>query len=241
MAERNPKWTRDELILVLDLYVRHKGNPPGKTSKEVLELSDLLNAMGRWIDGKQDTYRNPAGVYMKAMNFRRFDPAYASTGRSGLSRGGKGDEEAWNAFHQDNEKLHQVAKVIRNSVVTGYVPQASPEDDDEIAEAEEGRLLTRIHRQRERSRSLVEKKKAASLAKHGHLKCEACGFEFEAVYGERGKGFIEAHHVKPLHTLEPGSKTSIDDLALLCSNCHRMVHARKPWLTIEQLSQLVKG
>ncbi len=86
MAKRSPIWTRDELILVLDLYVHHNGNPPGKTSKEVLELSDLLNAMGRSIDGKQDTYRNPAGVYMKAMNFRRFDTAYASTGRSSLTR-----------------------------------------------------------------------------------------------------------------------------------------------------------
>ena len=43
---RNPTWSRDELILTLDLYVQFKGNPPGKTSKEVTELSDLLNMMG---------------------------------------------------------------------------------------------------------------------------------------------------------------------------------------------------
>ena len=38
-GERNPGWTRDELILALDLYVRFKGNPPGKGSAEIMGLS----------------------------------------------------------------------------------------------------------------------------------------------------------------------------------------------------------
>jgi 5-methylcytosine-specific restriction protein A len=45
-STKNPTWSRDELILALDLYVRFKGNPPGKTSAEVVELSHLLNEMG---------------------------------------------------------------------------------------------------------------------------------------------------------------------------------------------------
>jgi 5-methylcytosine-specific restriction protein A len=61
---------------------------------------------------------------------------------------------------------------------------------------------------------------------------EACGFDFEETDGERGKGFIECHHVKPLHTLKPGEKTSVDDLMLLCSNCRRMVHTKSSWLTV---------
>ena len=43
---RNPTWSRDELILTLDLYLQFKGNAPGKTSKNILQLSDLLNKMG---------------------------------------------------------------------------------------------------------------------------------------------------------------------------------------------------
>ena len=117
---------------------------------------------------------------------------------------------------------------------------ASEEEDEELAEAEEGRILTRLHRSRERSRELIEKKKASMLKLHGCLKCEACSFDFKATYGPRGARFIEAHHIKPVHTLILGSKTRLEDLALLCSNCHRMVHVQRPWLTVQELKQLLR-
>jgi hypothetical protein len=49
----------------------------------------------------------------------------------------------------------------------------------------------------------------------------------------------EAHHVKPVHTLKPGDKTRLEDFALLCSNCHRMVHAKRLWLNLERLGKLL--
>ena len=238
---RNPTWSRDELILTLDLYVQFKGNPPGKTSKNILELSDLLNKMGAQIANRKADFRNPNGVYMKVMNFRRFDPTYISQGKKGLQRGGKLEEDVWHDFAVDLHKLSETANAIRLIVSKGEIPEASEEEDEEFAEAEEGRILTRIHRSRERSRKLVENKKASVLKASGHLKCEACSFDFEATYGERGKGFVEAHHVKPVHTLAAGEKTKLDDLVLLCSNCHRIVHTQRPWLTVEELRQLVKG
>lgn len=48
---RNPDWTRDELIIALDLYLRHRPSPPAKNSKEVLDLSDLLNRIGTKLHG----------------------------------------------------------------------------------------------------------------------------------------------------------------------------------------------
>jgi 5-methylcytosine-specific restriction protein A len=125
------------------------------------------------------------------------------------------------------------------ALAKGQIPEASLEEDEEVAEAEEGRILTRIHRSRERSRQLVEQKKASVLKAHGSLRCEACAFDFELTYGERGKGFIEAHHVKPVHTLKPGERTRLEDLVLICSNCHRILHTRRPWLTMDELRQLV--
>jgi 5-methylcytosine-specific restriction protein A len=64
---------------------------------------------------------------------------------------------------------------------------------------------------------------------------EACGFDFEKEYGERGKDIVDAHHTKPLSELPKGRKTSASDLALLCANCHRVIHAARPWLTVEEL------
>ena len=237
---RNPTWSRDELILTLDLYVQFKGNPSGKTSKNILELSDLLNKMDAQIADRKADFRNPNGVYMKVMNFRRFDPIYISQGKKGLQRGGKLEEDVWHDFAADPHRLSETAKAIRLIVNKGEIPEASEEEDEEFAEAEEGRILTRIHRSRERSRKLVENKKASVLKANGHLKCEVCSFDFEMTYGESGKGFIEAHHVKPVHTLAAGEKTKLEDLVLLCSNCHRIVHTQRPWLTVEELGQLIK-
>jgi 5-methylcytosine-specific restriction endonuclease McrA len=79
-----------------------------------------------------------------------------------------------------------------------------------------------------------------ALEYHGYS-CVACGFNFEKAYGERGKEYIEVHHVKPLSTLK--AEMVIDpkkDLVPLCSNCHRMVHRKKDdVLSIEDLQGLL--
>jgi 5-methylcytosine-specific restriction protein A len=111
-SERNPNWTRDELILALDLYRRHQGNPPSKSSKEVIELSKLLNKMGANLSNGKTDFRNPNGVYMKVMNFRRFDPIYLAQGKKGLERGGKLEAEVWNDFAEGTGLLLDTAKAI---------------------------------------------------------------------------------------------------------------------------------
>jgi 5-methylcytosine-specific restriction protein A len=79
-APRNPTWHRDELILALDLYISNPASPPGKNSNEVLELSNTLNALAVALGASgQQTFRNPNGVYMKVMNFRRFTPSATAT------------------------------------------------------------------------------------------------------------------------------------------------------------------
>ncbi len=107
------------------------------------------------------------------------------------------------------------------------------------AEAPEGKIRTRSHIVRERNRKLVQRKKESVLRKTGRLVCAACGFDFAKKYGERGEGFIECHHTKPLSDLERGSKTHLKDLVLLCSNCHSMIHAKRPWLEVKDLTRLI--
>jgi len=49
-----------------------------------------------------------------------------------------------------------------------------------------------------------------------------------------GRGFIQAHHTIPVSELRKESKTKVRDIALVCSNCHRMLHRRRPWLRIDR-------
>lgn len=234
---RNPKWTRDELIVALQFYFNCKGAPPDKQSREIQELSDALNKMRTADEKVSEKYRNRNGVYMKLMNFRRFDPYYASKGRVGLSRGGKEEQQIWDEFFNRPNELKAIsAAIVSNSNQT----EQRLDLEEDVAEAEEGRLLTRVHLARERSREIVAKKKSHVLKTTGKLLCEVCEFDFEEIYGERGRGFAEVHHSKPLHTLSPGTKTKLDDLTILCANCHRMVHSRKPWLDVAELRNLIK-
>lgn len=103
----------------------------------------------------------------------------------------------------------------------------------------EGGLVERMHKFRERNRDLVREAKAKFKAVHKRLFCEVCQFDFEKQYGSTGLDFIEAHHLKPVHELEAGHKTKVEDLAMLCSNCHRMAHRTRPWPTIQKLKDML--
>jgi hypothetical protein len=111
----------------------------------------------------------------------------------------------------------------------------SPQSPD--VEFEEGALLAVVHFARERNQKLVAAAKSLFEKKHGHLYCEACGFDFEARYGERGIGFVEAHHTVPVSQMTGATLTKPKDLRMLCSNCHRMVHVTAPWLTMDELAE----
>lgn len=241
-SHRNIAWSRDELILALDLYLRYRASPPGKDSPEIAELSAFLNRMGIALSRTTTaTFRNSNGVYMKLMNFRRFDPDYTSDGKVGLTRGNKDEALVWAEFSDDAPRLRDVVSAIRAAVEICQTGELSGEDELGIVEADEGRVLTRIHRIRERSRALVELCKKAALKKHGRLVCEACGFDFAIKYGDIATGIIDVHHTKPLHTLlMDGEKTKASDLALLCANCHRVVHSSKRWLTVDQVRAAIQ-
>lgn len=196
-------WTWDEHVLALELYFINPSSPPGKASAEVLALSKLLQRLGdrRGID-RGETYRNANGVYMKMMNFRRFDPEFQAAGKVGLSQGNKLEEEVWVTFANDREALARAATAIRTAIDDDAVSV-----QDESYEAEEGGLILRLHLSRERNRALVQRKRDQTRERHGFLTCEACDFDFSTVYGELGIGFIEVHHRKPVASLRSGDKT----------------------------------
>ena len=82
--------------------------------------------------------------------------------------------------------------------------------------------------------------RAEAIKIHG-TKCMACGFDFEATYGEIGKDFIEVHHTKPLYSLEQEILVNPQtDLVCLCSNCHRMIHRKRDnILSVEDLKAII--
>lgn len=112
------------------------------------------------------------------------------------------------------------------------------QDDESFSE---GKRLIKQHIVRERNHAIIEKAKRKFKKEHyGRLYCEICGFDFEKVYGDLGKEFIEAHHVKPVSSMSPGEKTRVEDLIMVCSNCHSMIHRKKPWLDRKEITKIIK-
>jgi putative restriction endonuclease len=106
---------------------------------------------------------------------------------------------------------------------------------DAFIDAAEGRVALRIHLRRERSRRLVEAFKAQLEAPV----CEACGMNSNEVYGDLGGDYIEAHHKVPVAALDDSTRTRLSDLAALCANCHRIIHANN-LLPVERLAEFLR-
>lgn len=113
-------------------------------------------------------------------------------------------------------------------------------NEDLIGEFPEGKIVERTHNARERNSKVISLAKEKFKKLNGLLYCQVCGFDFEKTYGQIGKDFIEGHHTIAVSDMTSEHKTKVEDIAMLCSNCHRMVHKKRPWLTMKDLNKLVE-
>ena len=127
------------------------------------------------------------------------------------------------------------------SAIPGYTripgPDSSPRLDVDIhtVDATEGRRRLVLHLQRERNQTIVRNKKKNAMS----LDCEVCGFSFSRAYGSAAKDYCEVHHLLPLSDVEHSTQTRIEDLAILCANCHRVVHLSNPPYTLFQVKTML--
>lgn len=233
VAERNPNWARDELLVALELYFRI--GVQSAQHPDVEEVSELLNQLPIHSHRPDETFRNPNGVNLKLANFAAIDPSYVG---AGMERFGSLDKAIFEEFSNDRTTLNRIVASIRETIASGQAP-LQPEPDETDDGVAEGRLLYRRHAQRERDPGIVRKKKTQVLEGAGRLTCEVCGFDFALTYGELGDGFIECHHTVPLAESGTARRTRLSDLALLCANCHRMIHRSKPFMSPGQLAELL--
>jgi len=129
--------------------------------------------------------------------------------------------------HEIKEFVNIVIKTV--SLFLALVPIERIENSESLFEGSEELIKSRKYERNPIARRICIEKKGC--------KCAICGFDFERAYGEIGKGFIEVHHIIPIssngesHQINPES-----DLIPLCSNCHSMIHKRKPPFLPQELS-----
>lgn len=110
------------------------------------------------------------------------------------------------------------------------IHEKSPEQD-----YMEGERYLRESTYFKRNSKLVKDAKS----KYG-FSCQVCGFNFGKTYGpEIGANFIECHHKNPLSENDENFKSTLVDVCVVCSNCHRMLHRTKPAMKPEKLKVIL--
>jgi len=229
-------WTYEEIVIVCDAVVHNGWEALNNVHDErVLALSALLRRASPHRAALSPRFRNPNGVKRKS-----HDIVTAWAGHHGATtKGGKTTRRVVELFSTEPSRMHEEAAAFRQAISD---PSPVPElaGAESVTTADEGRVFERRHLSRERDPRIRREKIAQSRRDTGSVACEACAFDFEATYGERGRDFAECHHRVPLHVSGP-ARTVLDDLALLCSNCHRMIHRHQPWLGVDELQELIRA
>jgi len=223
----NPKWTREEVILALELYHSAGGSIPGPNDGRVIALSAELRSLPyHSVESKKPSFRNSDGVAFKLQNIRS-----VATGR-GLGNTSKMDKAVWATFGGDKVATAAAAARIRQGIEIVRLV----ERHDIEHEFSEGRAVTEAHSKIERDNSI--RRKLLKLRKSTNsLYCDICGCAGEVLDDSIRDSLFEAHHTIPLS----GSgevKTKLNDISLLCANCHRLIHRlmnrEKRWVGLHE-------
>ena len=136
---------------------------------------------------------------------------------------------------QDKQKVEKLVDDLVRNCIEDYPAMLVPStaEDEWIEGNAHHATVTRYARSSEA--------RADCLKELGYS-CSVCGYNFEDVFGEKGKGIIQVHHLKPLSQCEgPRRVSGAQDLIPVCPNCHVMIHSRPniPPYTPDEVKELM--
>lgn len=238
MPSKSPPWTRDEIILALDLYYRLGRRVPGERELPVIQVSRYLNQLPVHDQSvRASNFRNPNGVALKIANLRAFDRSTSSVGMRGGSRL---DREIYEEFEDQPEQVARAAQ----EVLQRYGLAGGPTVTDDLRRAAEQPTSYQTRFDRYALHLVLEQDMNTNAARRQQarsLTCEVCGFDFGRMYGTRGEGYIEYHHRAPLADLVAGMRPSPEDLHLICANRHAMLHLGDDPISLVDLKEMVRN
>lgn len=215
-TNRGPTFNHDEVFpLIARLIVQGPSDDSGFVDHETIVSALLSDADGSAIVDRARSMSSLPDRRGVASNMVAWFSQQITVGRS-----------RWAEF-LDRE---------RRSGVWAYRPKTavrSPVAADAELSAVEGDPRLFFHLRRERNPALAQAKREAVHAAKVHLECEACGFATTVTFPDLGGEVCEVHHRLPLGAASEAVETRLEDLAVLCANCHRAIHRTKPLMSVE--------
>ncbi|MEN6325742.1 MAG: hypothetical protein ABFD18_06010 [Syntrophomonas sp.] len=220
-------WTRDEVILGLDVMLSNNSKHLSMDSNAIIELSELLNRLPIIpISERNDTFRNPAGIRRQLLTFewslRKNDKA---------SHVGEIFYTVYNEFNGNEAEIKCVAQAIRrNESLIRQIGFGATEENEGFPE---GAILCHLHRYLEQQQSLRFLKDA--------VQCFVCGIQPEHIYGSLPNvKFFELHLLIPPTEISSDATFVQKDFITVCPNCHCILHQLRPWRNRKQCEDILQ-
>ena len=216
-------FTRDEVILALDVLYSSENGRVTADSDEIKELSLLLNRLPiHPLENRRADFRNPHGVAVQLSKFR----SNCNTGKKDPHLGSVFFDVAFEYEDRVNE-LHSIAKAIRKNKEVFVSLFGSPLEDNGFPE---GILLGHLH-------NIIEQRDGAKLELNDH--CEICNSRPALCY--RNVGPLLQNHLAVAPTLMDYSKKyRANSFLTVCPTCHAALHRYRPWLIKENCGDVLR-
>lgn len=211
---------------------------------EIEKDSSLIKYIPNYYSGDVGTERDTINLFVEVKTFIKLNSNIlnyifieSSKTRSSITEH-KSSTPVFQVQISNNVENYLIDYIKDCPFKNNYLNGIFDKNIDEGKEYHEGSVFYKVHRKLERNPEVIRDAKALFKKRNGGLFCEACRIDFSEVYGERGQDFIEGHHKKLVSEMANGETTKIEDIAMLCSNCHRMIH-RKPLISVEELAKII--
>lgn len=220
----NASFTRDEVILALDVLYFSEARHPTAQLEVMQELSALLNRLPiHAMESRDERFRNPTGVARQINLFR----ASKKTGKRHPNVGVQ-FYEIDAEFDGRRKELHSIAAAIRRN--ERLYETAGFGNVAEAPEFPEGSLLGHLHR-------LIETRDSAALTPG--KRCDICQIDTTDIY-PGCPSLMRMHLTVPVTELDGAKRYRTAEFVTVCPNCHAALHRRRPWLTKEACGELLR-
>lgn len=216
-------FTRDEVILALDVLFSSENGRVTADSDKIKGLSLLLNRLPiHPTENRRADFRSPTGITAQLMRFR----SSCFTGENSQNVGSLFFDIAFEYENRVSE-LHSIAEAIRKNKEAFVSLFGSPLEDDGFPE---GILLGHLHR-------IIEQRDGTKLATKDH--CEICKSKPTLCYRNAGQ-LLQNHLVIAPTFMTYSKKYRTDSFLTVCPTCHAALHRYRPWLTKENCGDVLR-
>ena len=217
MCMANVRFTRDEIILALDVLHTAANEQLNKNSSCIVELSELLNDLPiHHYSVRKKNFRSPSGILKQMMTFKR---SYLK-GIKDVDVGLRFYEVALE-FDNKEDELHAIANAIRRN--RSFYSSVAFGNEIEGNCFPEGALLGHLH-------CFVEQRDSAELKPE--TRCRICKIKTEDIY-HGNLNLMTMHLTIPITSINGKKKYGAEEFITVCPTCHAALHRTRPWVLKE--------